>query len=324
MALALMRLAPDGRAEALAAMTPDDEYERAIACALGGDVSPGSTGWLWVAAAAARLPYEDQPKIAKKHGRGNPDAGNRARYAIRFRKNSYFTWLRISVEPKTEDEPSDSYVPSLFHVATSGHVNYWSVCGQHANMIRWCSTVWPLNEEPFCAQGVLVFDHSQRLANSPYAVFIEPMLHSHIDIGEIGATLLALGLASVDPAVKSVALDAAITSIDEDRLVPEFMRQALAALLPSGHVPVGRWTKALGELSGVSQKHAVFARDLIAGSLRHDPTDPPRDIGGLIELLYELSVATNTPLADGEALKYLRGVTGGGKLKQFAGKLLAL
>ena len=78
------------------------------------------------------------------------------------------------------------------------------------------------------------------------------------------------------------------------------MQRALAALIPSGQVTVSRWTRALGEISSQSRQHAEFVRDLIAGSLRHDPASPPRDIGGLVELLYELSVLTKTPVTDAD------------------------
>ena len=318
--LALLRLAPEGRTEALAGFAPDDDHERAIAFALGGDQAPGKLGYLWVAAAAARRPYEDQPAIAKKHGYGNPDAGTRARYTIRFDKDQYLT--SVSVDPPVRSVVPDGYIPSLFHIPAEGAWNLWSTCGEHANMIRWSSTVWPLNQEPFFSQGVRVFDHSRRLANSPYAAFIEPMLESHVNVGEVGSPLLLLGLASSDPAVRSVAIDALAGAVAEGRLSLDLMRQSMAALIPSGHVPIGRLTKALGEVSGVSQQHASFIRDLIAGSLRHDPSAPPRDIGGLVELLYELSVATSMSIDDTMAVEYLRGVKKGGKLKRFAQRLL--
>lgn len=322
-ALALMRLSPDDRVISLKALNAEDEYERAFAFALGSVMSSGRTKWLWVAAAAARLPYVDEPKIAKRHGSGFPDAGTKARYAIAFHKTKYFTWLITRVEPKIKDEVPPTFLTTMFHLTSAGSHSYGSVCGYHVNMIRWCSTVWPLNPEPFFSQGVQVFDHSQRLANSPYAGFLEPMLRSHIAIGDMGSALLALGLASSDPAVKSVALEAVIVSIDEDRLDLEALRQAFVALIPSGHAPLGRWTKSLTELSGISPKNANVVRDLIEGALRHDPSKLPRDIGGLIELLYELSVALDSPVTDPGVLDYLQGITGGGKPKQFARKLIA-
>ena len=323
MVLALLRLSPDGRENALSLLAQDTEFDQAVGYAVGEDVTIGTTSWLWVAAAAARLPYQDQPAIAKLHGLGNPDAGTKARYTIEFDLDQYFTWLRIAVEPKIDRSLPELYLSSLFHTTTAGATHNGSICGHHVNMIRWCSSIWPLNPEPFFAQGLLVFDHSQRLANTPYAAFIEPMLDAHVKIGAMGSWMLALGLASSDPAIKSLALDAAIAAIEEHRLDAELLRQALAALIPSGHVPVGRWTKSLSELGAVSNSHMQFVRDLIAGSLRHDPAEAPRDIGGLVELLYEYSTATGAPIADPQALEYLKAVNSGGKLKRFAGKLLA-
>ncbi|MEL7187073.1 MAG: DUF6493 family protein, partial [Pseudomonadota bacterium] len=281
------------------------------------------TTWLWVAAAAARLPYVDEPEIAKKHGSGYPDAGINARYAINFKKTQYFTWLLVRVEPKIKGEVPPTFLTTTFHLTSAGDNSYGTVCGYHVNMIRWCSTIWPLNQEPFFSQGVLLFDHSQRLANSPYAGFLEPMLRSHCAIGQLGSGLLALGLASSDPAVKSVALEAAISSIEEERLDLKALREAFVALIPSGHAPVGRWTRSLTELSRISTRHATVVRDILEGSLRHDPRKPPRDIGGLVELLFELSVSLNSPVSDTKALEYLRAVKGGGKVKRFATKLIA-
>ncbi len=323
-ALALMRLSPDERGSALTDFNPVDEYERAFAFALGADIASGETHWLWVAAAAARLPYANEPEISDRHGSGYPDAGTRARYSIEYRKTDYFTWLMLRVKPRIKSTVPSTFLAPMFHLTSAGDNSYGAVCGYHVNMIRWCSTIWPLNLEPFFSQGVSVFDHSQKLSNTPYAGFLEPMLQSHVKIEDMGCVLLALGLASSDPAVRSIALEAAITSIDENRLNNHSLHQAFILLLPSGHAPLGRWTKSLTELSGISTKHEMAVRDLIDNALRHDPTNPPRDIGGLVELFYELSIALDKPVTDSKTLGYLSGVTGGGKLKRFAKKLLTL
>ncbi len=320
MALALQRLAPEGRSEALETLEPEDETENAIAFALGGDVSIGDTGWLWVAAAAARRPYADRPAIAEKHGHGLPDAGTKARYEVSFDKG-FFT--SVNVQPSMSADWPKGYIVSRFHIPAAGRWNLWSTCGDHVNMIRWSATVWPLNTEPFFSQGLRVFNYDQRLANSPYAGFVEPMLEEHVVIGEVGSILLIMGLASSDPAVRSVALDSAIAAIAQSRISVDLVQEALIRLLPVGRIPVGRWTKTLGELSTRSKEHADFVRELIEGSLRHDPASPPRDVGGLVELLYELTVLTETPVSDAKTIEYLSGIKSGGKLKRFAAKLLA-
>ncbi len=322
MALALLRLAPEERTETLALIQRGNEYWDALAYALGENIEIGATGWLWVAAAAARLPYVDQPRIAARHGRDIPDAGKKAEYSIGL-THPYFPWRDITVTPHMTDPLPENYLASLFHMTTGSLAVYGSVCGHHVNMIRWSATVWPLNLQPFFSQGVLVFDEYSRLTNSPYAGFLEPMLSAHVEIGAMGAWKLLLGLASNDPAVKSVAKDAAIAAVTENRVSAQDVAVPLGALLTSERLPARRWTKALTEISQVSKQHVVFVRELIAGSLQHDPTTAPRDMGGLLELLYECSVATDTPVSNADALTYLRGVTGGGKLKRFAGKLLA-
>ena len=62
--LALLRLAPDHRAEALeAARNIAGEWGAALRYALGGSEPIGKTAALWIAAARARAPFEDDPKV---------------------------------------------------------------------------------------------------------------------------------------------------------------------------------------------------------------------------------------------------------------------
>ncbi len=332
--LALMRLAPEGRDSILADLESETEYEKAIGYALGADVKVGETGWLWVAAAAARLPYEIQPEVAKKHGYGLPDAGVKASYSYHHYETYTIEFFKVLVSPAVKDLPSDLYLASLFHLHATQAMNkgsgqvtqdatwYWQVCGAHVNMLRWSSTVWPLNLEPFFNAGESNFSIEEPVANTPVRAVFEPMLESHVVLGKVGATRLTLGLVAKDTAVSRLALDALVTSIEQDRVKLNDMQQALVTLLPN-YAPVGRWTRALKEVAVVSEKHMLFIRDLIERSLRHDPTQSPRGLAGLVELLYEYSIATNKPVTDEKTLAYLRGVTGSGKLKQFARKLLA-
>ncbi len=323
LSLALMRLAPEGREAVLNNIEPHDEYRAALAFALGGDVTPGRRDWLWVAAAAARLPYTDQQAVARLSGRGHPDAGVVADYSLGFYTHHGHTLLRVSVEPRIGKPVPDSHLPCLFHLATAGDVNQL-VCGTHVNMIRWSALVWPLQLEAFFSQGLLCIDHDQVLANSPYAGFLEPMLDAHAKIGPMGAALLVLGMACVDPSLKGLALDATIAAVAEDRLDSSRFAAALHRFIPSGYVPVKRWQGPLLELSGISARHAAFTREALAGMLRHDPLEPPRNLAALLELLYELQVATGEPLADKQTIAYLSGIEAGGKLGRAAKNLLAL
>ena len=82
--MALLRLAPDHRAEALAAARDlPDEPGAAIRYALGSENEPiGDSAPLWVAAARSRSPWNDDPAVLARHPGLGPDAGRAAIYDI--------------------------------------------------------------------------------------------------------------------------------------------------------------------------------------------------------------------------------------------------
>ena len=82
--MALLRLAPDHRAEALAAARDlRDEPGAAIRYALGSENEPiGDSAPLWVAAARSRSPWSDDPAVEARHPGLGPDAGRAAIYDL--------------------------------------------------------------------------------------------------------------------------------------------------------------------------------------------------------------------------------------------------
>ena len=82
--MALLRLAPDHRAEALAAARDlRDEPGAAIRYALGSKKEPiGDSAPLWVAAARSRSPWSDDPAVLARHPGLGPDAGRAAIYDL--------------------------------------------------------------------------------------------------------------------------------------------------------------------------------------------------------------------------------------------------
>ncbi|MFT6153760.1 MAG: hypothetical protein ACJA1X_001105 [Bermanella sp.] len=63
---------------------------------------------------------------------------------------------------------------------------------------------------------------------------------------------------------------------------------------------------------------------IIQSLLRFDPEDSPRELGGLIELLFELNVATGKSIDDERAIEFLKTNSKGGKQGKFSKRLLAL
>jgi len=328
MALALLRLAPDDRLDALGGLPQGDEmadeYERAMSYALGQAVPIGETGWLWVAAAAARSPDEEQPAVAEKHGQGLPGTGMPTNFQLRYLPLDHYFGFPIRVDPQINERLSELYLSSLFHFWRGNSMTYGEVCGSHVNSIRWCAAVWPTNLEPFFSLGVPNANSYGTSTNPPGVAFIEPLLLPHVRVGPMGGATLLLGFISGDTAIRALAVDAAIVAIEQDRLALDVVGATLARLLLVNSIPVIRWCKALGQIGAVSHKHVRFVQQLIQEALRHDPVDAPRGMGALVELLYEYVVATREPISDPQALDYLAAVTGGGKLKKFAGKLLQI
>ena len=82
--LALLRLAPDGREQALEqARVVPGEFGDALRHALGSSTETvGRDMPLWIAAARARAPRADDEAVAKKHGRPWPDAARAAATTI--------------------------------------------------------------------------------------------------------------------------------------------------------------------------------------------------------------------------------------------------
>ena len=329
--IALMRLAPDGREAAVNSLTPDCEFTRALHFALGGPLtlgrlSIGKTKWLWVAAATARLPRTDEPRISSIAGLKAPDVGLNAHYEISIGKRVYdayaFSEINVGTSPPITKPLPDTYLSGLFHLTTAGKFS-GSICGHNADDIRWASFVWPLNLEPFFSQGVDVFDSEQKLSNSPYAAFIEPMLLPHVTLGPVGTLLLSRVIAGVDPAVRSLAEEALIAGIAENRIDNDLFAKMTLDLITKAELPAARWTRAFGAVAKISSRHATYVCDLITKMMRFDPTKPPRDIGGLVELLFELHVETGKQLTDADARACLRSAPSGGKFGKFSKRLLS-
>src|SRR5205823_6113883 len=99
--LAMLRLAPEGRGEALRTLKGGGtEWGRAIRYALGAPrVTLGDTAALWIAAARARSPWADDERIERAFPDRGPDAGRKASYLVSFRTDGNHTKLTIRTDP---------------------------------------------------------------------------------------------------------------------------------------------------------------------------------------------------------------------------------
>jgi hypothetical protein len=304
------------------------EFGAAINYALGGNQPIGDTASIWIAAACTRSPGKNCPEIVERFGDLGPDAGQAVEYdfSIRATDNMGFSRLTLRVEsgPLAPDKIPLSRLGCLFHLAQKWGYSGYGTFGYSAQIIRWCSTIWPANLEAYFANGIAALDIDWNEVNWPARTFFEPLLESDMPIGKMASLLIALGIGAAEPGERGLAKDALIVSIEEGRLEIATLAACMGKLLPTGFILVSRWTKTLAEVSRVSEKHRGAIHFLIQAMLTLDPEDSPKGISGLVELLYELQVASKEPFAHKAAIDFFQRNNKGGKFGQYSKKMLAL
>jgi len=306
-----------------------DEFVNAVLYALGYELKVGKNCSLWIAASRIRRPETKDEALAKRFKYRAPDAFEPPKYRIQFEKetneehNYTWCWLVIDALPELPKPPNINNIPTLFHQYLGRYSWDSPVFGHDDLVTRWASTIWPSNLTPYFGYAIHVFSPDEN-SNWNWKCFFEPMLKSDVPMDEIATTLLFIGLAGSQNCQKSMAMEAAIQAIGEERLDIEIASKVMAKLLTSDYILVNRWTKLFSEIARVSKMHSEFIREVIAKSLKHDPAESPRNLGNLIELLYELQLAANELVSEECAINFFSSNKKGGKQGKFSKKLLSL
>ena len=268
--LALLRLAPDHRAAALAdAGDLEGERGAAIRHALGSDGETiGPSAALWAAAARARAPWSDDPAVEVRHPGLGPDAARAAIYrhdrigAIRRGVNATTLWIeREPAVPRDErcltDLPTSAY-----------HYSKWVTPEQWPNP----ASLWPIALESFFAAG------AQQLVEASEAstdwqgsrCYLIPQLDPDVPLHPMARLVLAIGLNATLPEIAGLATDALVAAIDDGRIDADKLGESLCMAwrlredttvdaritqLVLGtpqftpYVKPGRWAKTLGDVA---------------------------------------------------------------------------
>ncbi len=324
-ALALLRLAPDAgpRAEALrAAARLEGPYGAALRHALGGDgETVGPDARLWVAAARARAPRDDDPLVEARHPGLGPDAGRAARCSLRvgaYRSSDRWRPAKLSLivcdPPLPTENPHD--LPTVLLHEFRRPV--WET-------IRWMGTVWPSGLESYFAAGcetLLGLECAPSLCRF-FRPFLEPLLDPDLPLGPMGRLLLAGTLSSNQAELQGLAVDALIAAVDDGRLDGRLLGDALHRLLTDSLVKPARVAKALGDAARVSPLHARTVARAVQGALA-GLAERPRDLHVLLELLKELLIETAERLSVPATEAFLRGLTVSGKTAKLSNDVLGL
>lgn len=242
------------------------------------------------------------------------------------RKSGRYTFCEIEVAPENQPESTEGF--RLRHGVTNGDA-YHEGSGDEGGMdsggdfVRWTATVTPDTLAPHFAQGVryLGYHLNGTLANGRY---LEPALLPWVELGLTGHWLLLLALAARGARAVEVGIDVAIDAMAQGRVRPELLADALGEMMPNGILKAKRLATTLTQVAAVSPEHADAVCVVIAGGLRGNPEDAPRDIYSLLELLHELLVDRNRTVTDNSALRWLEGQPRGGKVAKLRKAILTL
>jgi len=346
----LLRLAPDHRAEALAAAAdlPGDAGD-AIRHALGAEgVKIGPTAALWAAAARARSPFADDAAVAARHPKLGPDAGEAARSTFRLKLDSYndhgtvyLHWdIDMVVEPPVPEKLREDLPTVMLHAPVE----------TETRERRWLATLWPAGRAAWFAHGVGLLAHNLDWWEAEWQnrVHLEALLEPDTDLGEIGRLLLGLGLGAKEAGEAGLATDAAIMAVADGRIDGPALGATLAHLLGLGVkelpqlqdeirtldpkstsaplssiITAARWAKTLAVVSRASPLHAETVRTALEQIFASQPIMRPADLTALLTLFHELSVELGAAVPDPGARAYLATLRSG-KSAKLAQALLAV
>ena len=333
--LALLRLAPDGKAKALKKLKPklksktSSEWISAVKFALGADkIKIGKNAPLCIAALRSRSPWNDDAKVEKAFSGLGPDCGKAAKFTVKFRsktakydgRNYIHRYMDLGIDGGTKKKAPDNIPTRLFNVEKGG-IESELYCG-----IPWAATVWPGARESFFRIGAS--DIGGNLdwweARWENQNFLSPLLDQETPLRVQGLMLLLTGLAAKEPGEYGLATDAAILSISDGRLGTDNLGGWLSEYLPSEFFNSSRLAKRFTDIAAVSDLHAYVTFRAFEQTLCGDPKKQPRGMADLIELMVELGTQLEIGVVDQGPRKFLGGFNGSTKLAKAAKALLEL
>jgi hypothetical protein len=359
--LAVLRLAPDRRKQALeAACALPGEWGAALRYALGGDAPPGGirspsiaaalrqalgggpvgrTRSLWIAAARARAPFDDDPQVAALVQGPLRGADQAPRFAFDATPQPV-GWLMVAraivevlgadvARPSTLVDPEKCFTTvALCNRAQIKSLDaYRQSSTFHAG--GWAAALWPQHPEPLfalSAKAKCMLDGSALpAANEPVAEGLKLILEPDVPIGPMALLMLCRGLNAIDKAAGQATVDALIALIDDGRLDGETLGAALHEFLLSGVVMPKRWPDRVKDVARSSRLALLVMRRALERSLH--PGSGKRELRGMhvwLDLLREVCVEAGEAIDDPLTRQSLAAYPDGRKAKTAARALLAL
>jgi hypothetical protein len=295
---AILRLAPDGRAEALdRAAGLDGEEGAVVRYALGGREPVGRTPGWWVAAARVRSPGADDEAVDKRHPRLGPEAAHAARLNLRItRPKGTYERLSLGVQPPPRDRVAIDLPTALMLRDPS---SFGWLGRSSPAMFRWMATIQPGYREVWAAIGSLLIGRNVDWWSAEWGnrAFLEPFLDPWTALGPHALQLLGIALGAKEAGERGLATDVGRLAIAEDRLDADGLARGLAATVSIALDRPQRWALSLADVAAESDRHAGVVADGIGAALSAIAGRPPRSLVPLLRLVDELLAGTGRPLS---------------------------
>ncbi|MBC3917843.1 hypothetical protein H8L32_10195 [Undibacterium sp. CY18W] len=333
--LSLLRLAPsnDSNLRQQAASLPDTPYHNALRYALGSQVSipaKGKDSALYITAARARYPDEDDANLIQLYGDFGPDGAHAARYRfeIEISKNEvctfYYSHLRTTPKPRAIDQ---AYLSILRHPQVIEDDGYFhrteSFGGSNESKIRWSASIMPSSLEAVFAEGAHAIANNLDWWEAEWynKAYLNLLLVPTVPMSSSAIMLLAFALAGKEPGQTAIAIDALVASWLEGRLDAVVLGNAIQGLLATPQVKASRYAQSLGKAARAHVLAPHLAFQLLCIMVTQSPQSPPKDMAMLLELLNELRLELKQDLP-ASTLTALNEMQIGGKGKALLKALL--
>lgn len=292
---AMLRIAPDGRAAALAAARVlRGGFAAAFRYGLGGPLEDSALPQSWlIAAGRARAPFAELTELDASADSLGPDARQPARYSWRVehsRPEDQKHWARLYVSTQLHLPARDKIgdVPTvLLHAGRNSRGFDWPGGGING-LNRWEATVWPADLDSFFMVGASLRpgQYFEAATLRQRAAYLEPLFDPDVPFSEMAQLLVALSLLQKEPEVAGLAVDALIELIRDGRCTGSELGYVLGRMVPTELVKLNRLAKQLDACAAASLLHKhVCAR--IAQDACADLTEVPKDLHTLLGPLLE-------------------------------------
>lgn len=329
---AILRLGPEGRAEALVNLSAPGEVGVALRHAFGDSGAKSADVQdtdLWVAASRARRPLDADPVLleAKLNGAGQ---GRGLACSIRFadhldRHFGEKLWtLDLTVADASVTRGRSRLAglrPAQQPTASRDRKVSWDTVSLAGAWHGWTSTIWPHDAEHFLVESIdPVFWSAWAKGSLPdFAAVIDALGRHPGRMGPLTACTLALGLAANQIEDRVRAVDALVAVLADGRLTAEQIGDAMAGA--AGPCVATRWADSLRRAAAAGAGPAVIR---ILTRLGPQLTRDHQGLYALLDVLHQESLRAGRRLTDPALRAHLDTVTGSGKAARTARSLLAL